>query len=215
MNRDSIINPFRAALSLPILLCLSACTIGGSTGVGVENNRLRDELAAAKAQITQLSAQRDELTTKLALFERARAGAIPFDILSAMPAPAGIRIGSLSGIHPADRATPATRVDLYIEPFDGRDRFIQIVGTLSVEIDALAPVADRTPPRSLASVTLTPSQVRDAYRAGFTGTHYSVELTLNTPLNTREGSLAMRVRFNDAISGREFKAERVVDLSTK
>ncbi|MDX2118214.1 MAG: hypothetical protein SFY96_08550 [Planctomycetota bacterium] len=208
--------------SLPSLAVLAACwslggcTIGGSRGVGVENNRLRDELAAANKKIESLSAERDELTTKLSQ----QRGDVPPDVLAATPALASIGIGSLSGLVPADPAT-AKRVDVYIAPIDGRQRFVQIVGTM--QIDAVLEAADTDASNSvatvpLASATLTPTQVRDAYRSGFTGTHYTVELPLNTPtpaaLARRQGSLVLRARFVDAWSGRTFTCESRLELST-
>ena len=206
-------------LSLAVLAACSSlggCTIGGSRGVGVENNRLRDELAAANKKIESLSAERDELTTKLVQ----QRGDVPPDVLAATPALASISIGSLSGLVPADPAT-AKRVDVYIAPIDGRQRFVQIVGTL--QIDAVLEVADAdasksAEPQPLASATLTPTQVRDAYRSGFTGTHYTVELPLNAPtpaaLARRQGTLVLRARFVDAWSGRTFTCESRMSQTT-
>ncbi len=195
------------------LLLASGCTVGGSKGVGAENTRLRAELIESQRQVAALTAQREELATKLAEANRAREAALAPDVLAALPRVAGVRIGSLSGFSPSDRALPATRVDIYVEPYDGRDRFVQIVGSLSVEAVALGSAGDSNqPPRVLASQVLTAGQVRDAYRSGITGTHYSTELPLTPALAQRTGTLMLRVRFADALSGREFTAEKIVEL---
>lgn len=193
------------------MLGLSGCTVGGSKGVGVENARLRTELIESQKQIAALTAQREELATKLSEANGAREAAFTPEVLAALPRMAGVRIGSLSGLTPSDRATPATRADIYIEPFDGRDRFVQVVGTLSVEAVSLGRAADgKESRRVLASQVLKPAQLRDAYRSGFTGTHYSVELPLSPPLAERTETL-LRVRFADALSGREFTAEKIIE----
>jgi hypothetical protein len=201
------------SFALAGLFGLSACTVGGSKGVGVENARLRTELAETQRQVAALNAQREELLTKLAEANNARQAALTPEVLASLPRVAGVRIGSLSGLAPSDRALAATRADIYVEPFDGRDRFVQIVGTLSVEVVAMGQVAEgKEPPRVLASQVLTPAQVRDAYRSGFTGTHYSVELPFSPPITERKGTLLLRVRFTDALSGREFAAEKAIEL---
>lgn len=201
------------SVALITLLWVSGCTVGGSKGVGVENARLRTELAETQKQVAALNAEREELLTKLAEANSARQAALTPDVLAALPRVAGVRIGSLSGLAPSDRALAATRADIYVEPFDGRDRFVQIVGTLSVEAVVMGRAADgKEPPRVLASQMLTPAQVRDAYRSGFTGTHYSVELPFSPAMAERKGTLLLRVRFADALSGREFAAEKIIEL---
>jgi hypothetical protein len=62
---------------------------------------------------------------------------------------------------------------VFIQPRDGRDRFLQIVGELKVVI------ADPSG-ATLATRRLSAIEVRDAYREGPFGAHYLVEFHLDS-----------------------------------
>lgn len=155
------------------------------------------------------------------------------EALAALPRCIGIEIDGLSGAVPAEGNGPVKGVVVYIRPFDGKKRFVQAVGTMRVEAFALpAGVRARSEdaaaglngagsqpagygagrsehePRLIAGRTLSALEVREAYRAGFMGTWYVVELPVTGAVE-RYGTVVLRVEFADALSGKVWKAERV------
>ncbi len=162
-----------------------------------ENDRLRHEVATLNDRVKALEGERDELAAKVSPATPAEREA-----LDATPRLAGIEVGSLSGYVPVDSAKPATGVVGYIVTKDGRDRFVQAVGSLKVE----AMVEGRV----VAIAELTPRQVRDAYRSGFTGTHYEVQMPLLEPVARGTATMLVKAEFRDSATGRVYSAEHEV-----
>ena len=196
--------PHRPALWLAFsaaLWPLSACTVGGSSTVAAENDRLRREVVELNTQVKSLEAEKAELTAKLA-----SGGSLSPEAAAALPALASLELGSLCGYTPTDPAKPATGIDIYLEPRDGRGRFVQAVGTLRVRILPAGEGSAAGAP--LAQVTLSPLQLRDAYRSAFTGTHYTVSVPLAPP--RQRVAATIRAELTDAISGTVYTAEHPI-----
>lgn len=186
-----------------IVAAIGACGTGDFDN---ENDRLRRLTLEQESQIKALEAQRSELESKLAESNRAREAALDPDILAALPRCAGISIETLSGLQrPRAGETGGPRVIVYIDPFDGRQRFVQIVGTLTVDAVLAGPTGDAAP--VTVTATLTPPQVRDAYRDSITGSFYSVEVPVDAAAVPSEGTITIRARFVDALSGLTHDAE--------
>lgn len=212
-----------------------------------ENDRLRREVAELRERTLALEAARDELRAKLG--EHARHDPLPPDVLDALPRCAGIEIDRLSGIlarpapgsDGAGRAEPANdppaSIDVYVRTFDGRRRFVQVAGTLTVELFFLpesvgatpstptpptpaAPIAPPTSPpapapMALGAVTLSPTALREAYRSGLGGTCYAVSLPLPPGWPDQPGTLVIRARLDDALTGQSWRAERLRDVTPR
>ncbi len=194
-----------AALALTLAGCGSA-TIGGKKGFSTANDQLRARVGSLEDENRLLRAQRDELSAKLAEEQRIREGAIGAEVLAAIPRCAGVEIDSLSGADPVDPSLPVRGFVLYLRPFDGQRRFVQIVGAVRAEVVELADRAGSQEPRVIASASLTPAQLRDTYRSGLTGTHYEIRLPAGDPAQPRSHALLMRVQFDDAITGKAHEA---------
>lgn len=200
---------------LPGLLLAAGALLPGCAGraLSAENDRLRRERHDLTQRVTLLERERDELTVKLAEESRLRAGALPADALEALPRCVALDVGAFSGLFPPEPSAPAQEVLAYLSPTDSRGRFVQIVGTLTVEAQVLA---EPDTPAQTSSVTLTPAQVRDAYRSGFTGTHYEIRLPLERPVSrshARAPSVLIRAVLADPLAGRELRAERLITRS--
>ena len=197
-------------LSFAVGACNSA-HVGGASAPAAANDALRSQVLALEDKVRALEAERDELKAKLSEEQRVRAGALSEEVVAAIPRCAGIDIGSLSGFEPADPAKPPTMVVAYIDPHDGRGRFVQMVGTLKVAATLTPPAGQQGEPRQLGAITLTPARLRDAYRSGVTGTHYTVEIPLSEAdaAKAREGELLVTAEFLDAITGRAHQARWV------
>lgn len=207
-------------LSLLILggcVFLPAC---GSSRISRENDRLREENQSLRSQIELLTAQKAEVSAKISELMNELSAPKDASVLAALPRVASIEFGTLTGFYPGDRGKPATSVNVYVRPLDGRQRFTQAVGTLEVEVflipfDATDQVGTAAAtPRAQLSKRLTPTELREAYRSGLTGTHYEVDLPLDTPLKDRNASILVRASFADAVTGVTHTAEKLVKPET-
>ena len=214
MNRVAL-----SALLVPIALLLPACRVGGVRSVEAENDRLRQEVLDKDKKQRELEGEIAELKVKLAEANQAQAQH-PDEVLQALPRVTSLEVSSLSGFGPNDVNAPATAVAVWFETQDGRGRFVQAVGTVTISAFVLAAKVGDDPsqdPQRIASLTLSPAQLRDAYRSSFTGTHYTAEMKLDQPVERGPGrtpSLLVRIEFHDAITGQDLKAERVISPKT-
>ncbi|MDX2131770.1 MAG: hypothetical protein SFY69_06945 [Planctomycetota bacterium] len=195
-------------LLLPLVLAPGACTVGGERSPFAENDRLRREVLALQDRVRTLEGEAREREVKLA--EAARAGSILHDAraLDALPVCVGVAIDDSSG----PLRTPDGRAAVVVgfTPLDGRNRFVQIAGVARVEVLAL-PAGIETgsagEPRRIAVESLSPAQLRDAYRTGLLGARYEVEL----PAPDAPGRvLVLRVEIADALTNRTYRDERIV-----
>lgn len=184
-----------------LLTCLScgllvSCTVGGSSSASAENDRLRREVHDLRATVRMLEADNAELSAKLA-----PSSPLTGESLQALPILSSIEIGSLTHWMPTDRSMAARGIMVYVRPLDGHGRFVQAVGTLRVRATTLE--GDE-----IASVMFTPMPLREAYRSGFTGTHYAVELPLAAPMERVPAIITATL--TDSASGRVHTAARTI-----
>jgi len=201
-----------------VVVVLAGCRTGGETSGDV----LRKQNLELQNQVAQLQKDASELRAKLSeLVGAGNSGKSP-EVAEATPRVASVEIDFLSG-PTADSSMPPQSdrnrtVAVYIKPLDGRGRFIQATGKLMVEVSRLTTLVQNdqaaadAPARLLAGRTLEPLQLRDAYRAGFTGTYYAVEIPVPASELQPPGQLLLRARFSDAITGASFEASRIVSL---
>ncbi len=201
-----------------VVVVLAGCRTGGETSGDV----LRKQNLELQNQVAQLQKDASELRAKLAELVGAGASGKSPEVAEATPRVASVEIDFLSG-PTADSSMPPQSdrnrtVAVYIKPLDGRGRFIQATGKLTVEVSRLTSLVQNdqaaadAPARLLAGRTLEPLQLRDAYRAGFTGTYYAVEISVPASELQPPGQLLLRARFSDAITGASFEASRIVSL---
>lgn len=201
---------------------LAGCRAGGQSSGDV----LRQQNLELQKQVDQLQKDASELRAKLAELvggKDASDASKSKEVAEATPRVASIEIDFLSG-PTTDSGAPARSdrqrtVAVYIKPMDGRGRFLQATGTLQVEVSRLTtlpPLGEVSKPDSpaklLSSKTLTPLELRDAYRSGFTGTYYVVDLNVPDADLAPPGQLLLRARFQDAITGANLEASRIVGL---
>lgn len=177
-----------------------------------ENDALRRRVASLEAELADTQARSREIEARYEAILRAGQAPLAPDVADALPACAGVAIERLTGLVDTDQDGRADAIDVYIRPFDGRRRFVQIVGAVSIDAFTL-PVAvgagTAPDPVRLGAASLSPMDLRDAYRSSPLGTHYSVRMPI-APRDKDAGSVVVRVEFRDAISGLIHRAERIV-----
>ncbi|MGA1223389.1 MAG: hypothetical protein ACO31E_02345 [Phycisphaerales bacterium] len=163
----------------------------------VERTRERD-LARAKVA---------ELETKVAELSATRDARVDPEAIEARPALAAVVLSSLSTARRSD-ASSAT-LALVLEPRDALGRFIQITGTVRASVAALVPGRDPLP---AGSATLGPKALRDCYRTGFLGTHYTVEIPVKWEGAEVARAVSVSAEFTDALTGKAYICQGTVPV---
>jgi hypothetical protein len=165
-----------ATVSLLSLLAGCAPTrIGGSTPV----DQVIDGLRRDNQTLTTRVADQDH---KLAL-QQDQIDVLRQQVATTRPSMAGINpadLPRLVGVEFEDYSGPVSGPDgmvlrLYVRPFDQRGRFIPLWVKAAAEAVWIRP---GLPPLVLAQAGFAPAQFDQAYREGFTGIHYTLDLPL-------------------------------------
>lgn len=207
-----------------ITLCAAAAAMTGCrtpAKVARTNDALRLERESLKERVATLESVNAELRSKLLeAQDAARAsadvesfGVLPGDVLDAMPRIAGVSIVRTSGIEVTESGEAVARV--FVRPLDGRDRFIQAVAVMEVQLIGLHAASQSGDARpsgsaSLAEQLVRPSELRNAYTEGLLGPSYRLVLPLDPATLADENSVAVRVTLYDLITGASFEAERLL-----
>lgn len=187
-----------------LLALLTACGKKASR----QNDLLRARVMDLEARVEALADRNQELEAALAQAETAPGE--PAEVVRAStPHVVSIRIDQRSYALDEDGDGQVEALKVYIKPADGRGRFVQLVGWLSVHAADLPPDAEVA---TLGQVTLDPAEVRERYRSSFMGTHYSVILPLELPADRPEGPCTVRVIYEDGRSSRSVSNQREIDL---
>jgi hypothetical protein len=187
----------RAALAAAASAMLVGC--GGKALAPNASDALRAELAVRTKERDEAVARAAELDAKLFALTAERNARVDPEVAEAMPALAAVGLSSLS----AARLNAPTKADLAIvlAPTDGLGRFIQLTGTVRASVAALIPGRDPVP---AGSVTLAPKALRDSYRSGFMGTHYTIELPIEWDGSETARGLSVAGEFVDGTTGKRY-----------
>lgn len=220
-----------------VTACAAIAALGGCQAKVLSPtpaDQLRRQNADLAAKVASLERQLSEARTAMAesVAHRANpergtgagrdaAGGAPAlspEAIAATPHLAGVSIaGSSHTDQPLQGDGCVAR--LYMTPVDGLGRFIQVVGTASVTLYWSPPGCEA---EVLSCHEFGPLALRDAYRSGFGGTHYTLEWPIERKGSARDpGSVApapwtcgaaveAKIEFTDAHSGRVFTARRAL-----
>lgn len=194
-------------LLLFLATALAGCG-GNAAAVAAENDRLRRELLDTQKQLDAAMDRASELEVSLRSLADRPEG-VSAEVFEATPRVQEIEIDRLSHARDSDGDGYAESIIVYVRPLDGRGRFLQIAGEVTV-VAAVLP-ADQNA-ITIARQTFTPAAVRDAYRSGITGTHYTFELPIDPTTATDQATCTARVTFADPLTGVEHDAQREIEL---
>jgi len=194
-------------LTAATLVAVLTAGCGSFKKVSQENDRLRalvmelqDENRALAGRAGELEGQVQRLTRDLP---------IPQEVRDATPHVTDISIGSVSHAVDTDGDGRPDTLVVYVEPTDGRGRFVQLVGALSVHAATLPADGDAI---TLGRVTLGPRELRDAYRSTFLGTHYTIDVPITIAAGATQTECTVQVEFVDGHDGRSVTGQLPVDL---
>jgi len=180
---------------------------GSFKKVSQENDRLRAlvmELEDANRELAGRSAELDGQVQRLT-----RDLPITQEVRDATPHVTDVSIAAVSHATDTDGDGRPDTLIVYVEPTDGRGRFVQLVGELSVHAATLPADGDAI---TLGRVTLGPLELRDAYRSTFLGTHYTVDVPITIALGVTQTQCTVKVVFVDGHNGRTVTDQLAVDL---
>jgi hypothetical protein len=189
-------------------LCLAIVT---SAGCGrrdftTEGDALRARVLDLEQENERLAGRARELEVEL---DRARAvpGMPSAVVRAAIPHVVDLAIGRLSHLADDDGDGLVDSAVIYLHPTDGRNRFVQLAGELSVTVTWVPPAADA---ETVGRRTLDPASLRDAYRSGFAGTHYTVVCPVDRRHAGSDGLVFVRADYADGRTGRVVTAEGTI-----
>lgn len=225
MNADKKMNCFRlqcrpvvsrrlGGLRICAYLCSSVVlfSVGCAGGGDFENEN--DRLRAVNLELQR---ERDELETKLDLrmaeLEAARqqlsADAPPVEGAQP-PQLAKIAFDRYSGAVDTDGDGIDDRIRVYIRPLDGQGRFLPVSGKATVR---LVTIPETDSPDVLAERTFEPGEWDDAYRSGFMGTHYTLELELPQPPLEGLTQATLHVTLTQGSTGVKLTQQQVIPIA--
>lgn len=161
----------------------------------LERESLREIVQRQEGEIAELKAKISELTSE-------NAGAPSEAIVAAMPRVAKVEVARSSRIERTEAGPVAV---FFVRTLDGRGRFVQGVGELSLRVTSTG--AAGAEPSVVASETLDPNRVRASYTAGFGGTAYMVRVPIDS---MPEGPLVFSATYSDLTTSVTHSAERLV-----
>lgn len=187
----------RAALSLALAATMSGCA--GRALAPSAADAVREELAIRTGERDAARARSAELEAKLEVLAKDRRGSVDPEVAEAMPALASVALSSLST---ARLVSPGkAELAVVLSPADGLGRFIQITGSVRASFSALLPGRD---PIAAGKLAVSPKELRDRYRSGFMGTHYSIEVPIEWQGPDAPRAVAVTGEFVDGLTGRTY-----------
>jgi hypothetical protein len=163
---------------------LGGCSIhaGGNEDPARVADGLRTRVAQLEADIAQRDAAIAELNKKL---EKAQALVLTPEQSAALPTITKVVIDARSGL-----ARNGGSFEVLLVTLDGRDRFMQVAGSLDISVRDAGADEDAAP---VYVKQLGPLAVRDAYRSGFMGTHYVIDIPLTDAIKAAYENSGLQV----------------------
>lgn len=186
-----------AATAVATAALLTGC--GGRALAPSSGDALRSELAVRTKERDEARARAAELDAKLLAMSAERNTRMDPEVAEALPALASVALSTLS----TARLTEPTKAELSIilAPSDGMGRFIQMTGTVRASVAALVPGRDPAP---AGAITLAPKALRDCYRSGLMGSHYTIELPVEWKGAEAARGLSVAGEFVDGLTGKSY-----------
>lgn len=201
-----------AATHLVLLASLSvlpSCSLGGPKNFENENDRLRAENLTLQRQVEELREKAALRAGELEALQQQGGAAAPIDGASP-PTVAGIKLDRYTSAVDTDNDGADDAVRIYLRPVDRDGRLLVSAARVTVQVVS---IREGRPPSTVAERTFTPPEFDAAYRSGFAGTHYTLELQLPSPLpDEAVGPGTIQVTFTDAATGATFTEQRATTI---
>ncbi len=189
---------FGVGVTVAALAIVSGCELGPKNFLN-DNDSLRRQAIELDARIEQLE---QDLAMKSAQIRRmAELSEHKPTMLGVtwqdLPRLDSVRVGRYSGVTDTNGDGIGDTLRLYVHTRDQQGRFLPVLGQAVVQLVVIEP---GEAPRQLVEQTYSPLEFDRAYRSGFTGTHYTLDVLLGNETGVNVGATA-KLTFTDAGSG--------------
>ncbi len=195
-----------------MVVALASLTGCNSAAISEENTRLRREhyelttevaslKEAAQRRETQINALNQQATLPKPVVEGVK--------LADLPVVTKLAFGTYSGGYDSDGDGADDTVRVYLQPLDQRGRFYPAVGKAVLQVVVIE--ADK-PPVEIARRDYDPKAFDNAYVAGFTGTHFTLEAKLTS---VPAGEVTIKVTYTDGQTGAVLTRQLATKLKQK
>ncbi len=190
--------------ALPTLLALSLAAACGPRNFLNENDQLRAERLELQRQLEQLNTQIENLMAeKAALRQQLETAPAPLPGAE-VPTLSRVQFGRYSGPMDDDGDGRDDLIRVYVQTLDQHGRMMPAAGRAALQAVV---IPDQKPPFVLAQRTFNPPEFEKAYRSGFTGTHYTLELPLPEDVPENVKQLTVKLTFVEHLTGVELSAQ--------
>lgn len=205
-------------LCAAVLLCLPACKvarIGGQDSTDEVISSIRRERNELKKQIESLQEELKHLHGQVDVLQQQVQGTppqVPGIDPRHLPRVVRIELHRFSGVVDTNRDDRKDTLRLYVRTLDQHGRFYPGVGEANVQAVL---IEDGAEPKKIIDQAYTAMQFLDAYRSGFSGTHYTLRLPLPADLPASVIQLTVKVSFTDAATGAHMSTQKMFEVSLK
>lgn len=189
-----------SCLAAAMLMAAAGCgqpRIGGTQAPDEVINELRDENQALKDEVAKLQRNIELRLAEIDTLNQQQqsTGQLPGTTAVRMET---LTLDRLTGLVDNDGDGVMDVVRAYVQPRDGQDRFLPVSAVAMMQLVVLEPGSE---PVVLAEGSWDAKAWNDAYRSGFTGSHYTLELALNEKAQAAAGELTLLVTVTDGSTG--------------
>ncbi len=195
-------------LTLLTALCLTGC---GPKNFVNENDKLREENLKLKQQVGDLNGQMELRLGEIKALRAASAGQRAIKDADP-PVLAKIDFDRYTSAVDTDNDGRDDMLRIYLTPLDHQGRLLPVAGRLKLQAVA---IQDDAPPALIASRTYEPDEFDKAYRANFTGYHYTLELKLPESLDPAITSVTVKATLTEAITGVVLSHEKIISIKSE
>ena len=170
-----------------------------------ENDRLRQQNLALSEELAERDRQIERLNRLVASLRQADDVQAKASELVQLQC-SSIEIGRYSTCTDSDRDGKDDTIRVYLETYDARGRFVQVVGQSQLHVVAI----DNESTRSIAKCSFDPNALAKQYRSGLAGTHYTLSCPLDTDAIGNVDELTVYVTLNDHVTGLSYKKQGTI-----
>ncbi len=193
-----------AVVSLPMVLV--GCHVGPRNFEN-ENDRLRAEVQKLQQEKAELQQKLDLRLGELETLRHQQASGSATQPMPGAEPPtlAKLQFGRYSGGVDNDDNGVDDLIRVYLRPLDQQGRLLPVAGRATVQVVA---IPDEGEPHMLAERTYSAKQFNDAWRSGFTGQHYTLEVKLPSNLPENLEQVTVKVSFTQAQTGAHLSEQK-------
>lgn len=173
-----------------------------------DNDRLRRENLELARKVESLKTALERRGQQVQTLE-SKLGRPTGDTNADVPVLSAIKLGRYSGPIDTNADGQVDTLRLYVQTHDAQGRFLVTAATAQVQVVVLA--ADESP-RVLADHAFTSAEFDAAYRSGFMGTHYTLDVPITKAELAAAPTVTALVKLTDGDSGIAIDTQRTFDL---